>query len=78
MLSVSEGRLLMKLQERRGSFGLFEGSKRIGDHLFHPSTVISAPRRSSSVATLSMCTTSRPLEQRAQTRKRSPRTGEHL
>jgi hypothetical protein len=42
LLSVSEGRLLLKLRERRGSFGLFDGGQRIGDHLFHPSTVISA------------------------------------
>ncbi|HEY0553040.1 MAG TPA: hypothetical protein VGG20_02175 [Thermoanaerobaculia bacterium] len=42
LLSVSERRMLLKLKERRGSFGLFEGAQRIGDHLFHPSTVISA------------------------------------
>jgi hypothetical protein len=34
--------MLVKLKERRGSFGLFEGAQRIGDHLFHPSTVMSA------------------------------------
>ena len=42
LLAVSEGRLLLKLNERRGSFGLFEGRQRIGEQLFHPSTVISA------------------------------------
>jgi len=42
LLSVSERRMLLKLRESRGSFGLFEGAQRIGDHLFHPSTVISA------------------------------------
>jgi hypothetical protein len=42
LLSVSERRMLLKLKERRGSFGLFEGALRIGDHLFHPSTVVSA------------------------------------
>jgi hypothetical protein len=42
LLSVSERRALVKLKERRGSFGLFEGAQRIGDHLFHPSTVMSA------------------------------------
>jgi hypothetical protein len=45
LLSVSERRILLKLKERRGSFGLFEGAQRIGNQLFHPSTVVSAAEK---------------------------------
>jgi hypothetical protein len=36
------GRVLLKLKERRGSFGLFEDGQRIGKYLLHPAVVVSA------------------------------------
>lgn len=42
LLAATEGRVLLKLKERRGSFGLFEDGQRIGEYLFHPAAVVSA------------------------------------
>ena len=42
LLSAAAGRVLVKLKEGRGSFGLFEGGHRIGEYLFHASIVLNA------------------------------------